>query len=169
MEDKYTWENVTISQFEQIVAISGMRKNELDKLIDILSVMTGIESESYLDMTLPQISEEIKKIELLKPELLKKRLKDGGVYMIKGKKYILTPSSNHMTAGQFIDYQNTLMNEPDNITALCSTVLIPENKKYGEGYDVIEFRSVLHEHFPYVDAMGISFFFLAALTELSIA
>lgn len=169
MKDKYTWEDVSIGQFEQIVSISGMRKNALDECIDILSVMTGIQPETYLDMPLPELEAEIKKIDSLKPDLLKERMKDGGEYTVEGRKYILTPSANQMTAGQFIDYQNTLADDPQNISMLCAILLVPEGKKYGEGYDVLELRETLHEHFHYIDSMGISFFFRMVLTSLSVA
>lgn len=163
---KYTWEDVSISQFEQIMSISGMKKNEIDKMIDILSVMTGETSESYKEMNIDDMTNQLSRISLLNSDTLKPRLKNG-VYTIDDAIYVLTPSAKHMTGGQFIDYQVTLQNNPNDIAMFCAIFLIPKGKKYGEGYDVIELKEKIYDNLPYIDAMGISFFFQKTLEVLS--
>lgn len=168
MTKEFTWSDVSISQFEEIVSISGMRINDLDKAIEILSVMTGETSEYYKALPVPQFREQISRISGLKVSELKPRF-ESGIYSIDGFRYNLTPNAERMAAGQFIDYQMTVENDPNNIAMLCAILLIPEGKKYGEGYHVPDLAKMIYEKFPYIDAMGISFFLKKTLDALSAA
>ncbi len=157
MTKKFTWEDVSIEQFHQILAIMGMKKSELDKAIDVLSVLSGETSENYKNMPLEVVTDLLRKIEGLTAQNLKPRF-IGGTYVVEGTTYLLTPCAEKMTAGQFIDYQLTLEKNPDDVALLCAVLLVPKGKKYGEGYDVMELRQTLYDKFPYIDSMGISFF-----------
>jgi len=163
MTKKFTWEDVSIGQFHQILAIMGMKKSELDKAIDVLSVLSGETSENYKNMPLEVVTDLLRKIEGLTAQNLKPRF-IGGTYVVEGTTYLLTPCAEKMTAGQFIDYQLTLEKNPDDVALLCAVLLVPKGKKYGEGYDVMELRQTLYDKFPYIDSMGISFFCKRDLT-----
>lgn len=163
---KFEWSDVTLSQFDQILSISEIKKNDLDKMIDVLSVMTGETSEYYKEMLLDDVTEQLTRISELKSDLLKpSKLND--TYIVEGIKYKLTTSAKQMTAGQFIDYQVTLHNNPKDIAMMCAIFLIPDGKKYGEEYDVMKLKETLYNSFKYVDAMAISFFFQKTLDVLS--
>lgn len=168
MTKEFTWSDASISQFEEIVSISGMRINDLEKAIEILSVMTGKTSEYYKSLPVPKFREQISRISGLKVSELKPRF-ESGIYSIDGVRYNLTPNAERMAAGQFIDYQMTVENDPNNIAMLCAILLVPEGKKYGEGYHVPDLAKMIYEKFPYIDAMGISFFLQKTFDALSAA
>lgn len=155
----YTWEDVTISQYHEIVAIADMKISPLDKTLNFLSVMSGKEVDYYLDLPLDQVKEEIKSIEFITHTKAHPRLKDGGIYTIDETRYRLTLNARQMTAGQFIDYENTIESNPGDIAMLCAVFCVPDGKKYGEGYDPLDVKEIFFNKFKMVDAMGISFFF----------
>lgn len=165
MKKNFTWSDVTLCQFDEINAILQMRIDELDKMIQILSVMTGVEYETYLDYDLPKITEELKKVYFIneKPET---RFDCKGEYIIGDLNLKLTLSGQHMTAGQFIDYNNTIATNKEDYAMLCAILLVPDGKKYGEGYEVLELREKLYKEFKVVDALGVCFFFTKMLNVL---
>lgn len=163
MMEYFTWEDVTIKQYEEIIAIASMKMNPTDRSIHYLTVFTGKDPEYYLDMAIPDLQKELKRISKLNPSDLKPRMLENGKYHINGAKYILTPSANRMKGSQLIDYEYTLKSNPNDIAMLCAIFCIPEGKTYGEGYDPLEVREIFYDKFKIVDALGISFFFLERL------
>ncbi|MCD8080775.1 MAG: hypothetical protein LUF04_10330 [Bacteroides sp.] len=130
----------------------------MDKTLNFLSVMSGKEVDYYLDLPLDQVKEEIKSIEFITHTKAHPRLKDGGIYTIDETRYRLTLNARQMTAGQFIDYENTIESNPGDIAMLCAVFCVPDGKKYGEGYDPLELKAIFFKKFKMVDVMGISFF-----------
>lgn len=164
VDKTYTWEDITISQFNQILAISGMQKSELEKSIMLMSVIDGKDEDYYEALPINEFMERVKLISFIGESSPKERFK-GGKYEIAGRKFTLTKNAKKMTTGQFIDYQSFI--ESKDIASLCAIFLIPNGKKYGEDYDFDEVRELINEHFKIVDAMGISFFFLKMYESLS--
>lgn len=156
----FSWDNVSIGQYAEIMAVNDMKCDDIDKCVQWLSILTGNDEDHYLDMKLPLLQEEFKKLAFLSTEMkpLEPRFKNGK-YKVGDTQLILTPSSNAMTAGQFIDYQNTLATSPEDTAMLCAIVLVPKGCTYNNGYDVFDLKQTLYEQFPIVDALGISFFF----------
>lgn len=158
MIEKFTWDDVSIGQYDRLMSISSTKMNDLDKAISMLSVLTGEIEDHYKEMPLPRLKEHLKMIEGLNHEELKPHF-ESGKYEVAGVKYNLTPNAEKMTAGQFIDYQSTAESNPEDLSMFMAILCVPEGKKYGEGYDVMELRQTFYEKFPYTHAMGVCFFF----------
>ncbi len=156
-----TWEDITIGQFDRIHTILNAPDQPLDKYIRVLSVLDKKPEEEILNMPMEKFNEELKRLGFL-AEKIEPRYPSGAVYTVNGKKYELTPHARKMSAGQYIDYVNTLREDSKNFGLLCAILLVPKGCKYGEGYDPLDLAAEFDTYFKMVDAMGISFFFLKA-------
>lgn len=163
---KYTWNDITISQFEQIMSICKMEIDGLEKSVKLISVIEGLDEDYYEELPVTEFADRVKSLSFISETTPQKRF-NGGTYMIGGGKFKLTMNASKMTTGQFIDYQSFIGVDNPDIASLCSVFLIPDGKKYGEDYDFDELRELIRDQFKMIDAMGISFFFLKTYEVLS--
>lgn len=154
---QYSWDDITISQYQQITAISDMKCDEIDKVIKLLSIIEGNTEDHYLDMEYLDFIECSKRLEFMSTEF-KPRIPNGGTYTIDGITYEMVSNPGKLTTGQFIDYENTISSQPVDIAMLCAIFCLPKGKKYGDGYDPLELRDKFNNSFKMVDAAGIAFF-----------
>lgn len=82
--------------------------------------------------------------------------------MIKGKKYRIADNVNKWITAQYIDFQNYWKMDGDNIAYLLSTIIIPDGKIYGEGYDVADVIEEINNGLPVLTAYEMCSFFQKA-------
>lgn len=161
-----TWEDITISQYLGIAQMVekhqkfGDKSNNIDYICDLLWACTGKPKDSFLERPVEELNslwEDIKFI--MEPP--KSRFTE--VIEVNGKKYNVSISMRDISTAQYIDYTETLKNDPENIAMMCAIFCIPEGHKYNEGYQVVDLAEEFFDSFKIVDAMGISFFFTQLL------
>lgn len=155
------WSEVTIAQYKMLPSVLELPEG-IERNIKIMSVLTGIDEDTYFDMPLPQLQQALKDCELTN---VNKEASIKSKYFVNGKEYILTAGAARMTAGQYIDYTNTLPATIDNYHILMAMLLVPKGHTYGKGYSVPELAKELEQHFKWVDVVAISFFFQNLLTS----
>lgn len=151
------WEDITIGKYKEIEKALSL-ENEYEKVVKVLSILTGKDEDYYLDMTLQEYHKEAVILNGLseipeKPILF--------LYTVNGKEYALNPDVNKMTAAQFIDFTTLSAKHPGDYSLILSTLLIPKGHKYGQ-YDIKIVAKELEE-MCILDASSISFFFQMAL------
>lgn len=164
LPENFDWSTLTIEQFNEIIRISDMKIDVTDQCIQILCVLTDNDEGYYLNMKVTDLQKEFRQLAFLTTSSFEPTTPSFkyGEYEILGQKYTLTPSAEHMTGGQFIDYKLVLDERPDDIAMLCATVLVPNGKSYSDGYDPLALREILYKNFTMAEASGISFFFQKA-------
>lgn len=163
-----TWDDVSVGQFTDIIKVSKSKDSELEKAIRYYCIIHNVSYDECTNMPIDEMTRELKKVAFVAIE--PKARFDGLKIEINRNKYDITPSASHMTAGQFIDYQNTINgNSREDLSLLCALFIIPAGKKYGDGYDVLELRDELNDHMCIRDALGVSFFLQKSFTVLSTA
>jgi len=166
MNKSMTWDSISIGQFADIVKVSKSKDSDLEKAIRYYCIIHNISYDECTNMPIDKMTIKLKTLSFAAVE--PKARFDGLKIDINGNRYNITPSAAQMTAGQFIDYQNTInSNNRDDLSLLCALFIIPEGKKYGDGYDVLELRDELNDHMCIRDALGISFFLQKSFTVLS--
>lgn len=163
-----TWDDITVDMFERIREVSPSTRNEqniepgdeLDRIIKILSIVTGLPEDEYLNMTFEELNLRVKDLAFLyeKPE---ERF-TGRDYTLNGTEYVLAVNAQQMITAQYIDMMNILRHSPDDVARLLSCVLVPKGMAYNDGYDIAKAGDDIRHHLPYIDALGISFFFAKA-------
>jgi len=164
MKRVFSWDTITLQEFNEINSILAMRLGELDMMLRIMSVIDKVEEHVYLEMPISELVKEMKRLKGVKDEV-KPVFSGTGKYTINGKNYILTMPAN-MTSGQFIDITNTLQSDNPDIAFLCAIALIPEGHTYCDSYSVTELSKEFNDHLFVTQALGISAFFRVVSLEL---
>lgn len=126
------WQSVTIDQFQKLSKIKHEEGNELDNMIELISVLSGIERQRLYDIAYCDI---IKIWNVLgwvselnfSEEIVKE-------FTIKDVTYVANLDVRQMSAGQLIDLKHYLKDGAtiDNIHNILSIFYIPKDKKYNE-------------------------------------
>lgn len=131
---KMTWRDVTLAQFEEINAIiTGESKT---KELEIVRVLYG-EERGNIDFLNEQCPRE----------------KHAAKYWINGKQYRLSADITNLSMSQYIDAGNA-----NTTTDMLAALLIPcSAAKYNDGYNMDDVRADIR-HMSIVDVNAIAFF-----------
>lgn len=169
----YSWSDVSINQASDIQDICAMKwygdDRDISKLIELASIITKRPIEEFEAMKISEWSETSGDIlDFMATEIPKDMATDRGIwqhpyYELNGTKYMVTTGRDAMTTAQYIDYTTYMSTYPEDIVALMSTILIPEGKDYGKGYDMERAKADIGDYLPITRALGLCFFFTISL------
>lgn len=139
IENKYTsWNTLPLSKFMEIGEIDP-ETNPVETQAIILSILTGTDEETLMNLPLNEYTKLSKTIQYLyqRPNptpSCPSRME------INGKRYKVCKDVREWTAAQFIDFQSYLQRGQslDNLPSILSAAIVPYNKKYNEDYDINE-------------------------------
>lgn len=188
MEDikiKSSWPEVTIGEYQQIIAIAQTETEEtdaatlLDNRLKILSILSGKEVDYFESMPQCKTREYLMLLSFLKTPIpsgeIKRSYKMGGkVFDVTGTAVKLSKASvKSLKAIQFIDYMNYKKNNAntpriDTIHKELAIYVIPKKEDYGVPgkIGVSENAEIIRDQMPIVDALAISDFFFAQFEAL---
>lgn len=157
-----SWNEVTISQYRQIVKI----KENDDWVWNFLAILENTTYEDIVTRPLKEITEMSSEVLKWAKKPVKRHLVKTE-YDINGTKYVLRANPQEITVSQYIDFVNADKQIPDNLPMLLSVFLVPEGKKYNEGYSIEDVASDLEGNMNIEDAMSVCDFFTALYQLLS--
>jgi len=154
---KSIWNNLTISQFDDVKYLLETKNNDWKSLLEIF----GYDLDKLSTSELLKIQTEIQST-VPTPTKLK------SFYIINGTRYNINVNLSKLTAGQFIDWQ--LYSTKGKVEELLTVFLIPSkyffiSQKYGS-YDIEKVKNDLLNYMKYEDAYGLVFFLVKQSTEL---
>lgn len=145
------------------IEIQEVTRNEsledIDKQVQILSILTGIAEEEILHLPIQEYKELVVKSGFLDPE--------GINYHPIAKKYLvgkyeLVPVTDFrkLETAQFIDFQTYAPDLDKYLIEFLSVILVPKGHRYNEGYDIMEVQQAIREEMSVSDGISLSAFFL---------
>lgn len=148
------WEGITLNIAKQLDTVSGDMITQDVKIVSILHQLSEDEvwNKPLEDVNL--LTREIKWIYDEMPEGELNEITYKGVTF----KPRLTPSA--MTFSQYVDVQNYIKDVNRYRGELIATLFVPENGKYGVGYDISEFTGYVYDTVTLPQFKG---FFLSSL------
>lgn len=149
------WSDITIKQFLKLQDCLSI-KDEFDRLCKIIDVVYSIDSDN---LNISEFAQYSKSLNFLKEDV-PTNIKILKKYNINNKVYKLDGLLGHVTASQYIDFNNYL--KTNDIVKMLSVFLIPEGHKYNDGYDITEVFTDI-EMLPISVANSICFFFVRQL------
>ena len=161
------WNDISIDIFNKLKAIDYKRGDDFEELnanISLLSILCGVEEDEIAKLTTGEFNKLLIQTEFLK-EMPKVKIQDK--YIINGNKYEVFLSLKKMSVAQYIDFQTYYKDVKKYFKELLSVFLIPQGKKYGEGYDIDITIKEIGEHLSIVDANSILFFFAILFQSLT--
>ena len=157
------YNRLTIGQHIEIQEIARNETLEdIDRQVQILSVLTGTAEEEILHLPIHEYKELVVKADFLNPENLKnisvhpvaKRYLVGGFELVPCRDY------RKLETGQYIDFQTYAPDLDKFLVEFLSVILVPKGHRYNEGYDILEVQRAIREEMSVTDGVSIAGFFL---------
>lgn len=163
MTDSYR--QLKIGQWEELRSIDTTQE-DIDIQVDIIAILNGMTRDEVLDLQIDRYMEYAKGTAFLSQSPKAKPRRPERINL-NGRKYRVIKSAKDMTAGQYIDFQTYLSQGAEkNIAPILSTVVIPEGRTYGNGYDIAEAIQDIRNGMSVQDALDLSAFFLSQSAHL---
>lgn len=156
------WNDLTLDQY---CKISALDPEDSDWIFKVAAITENKTIDEILTLPLAEAA----KINAENLNWIKKRPKQKQVkktYWINGKKYRLQALPNEITTAQYIDFCNADKEVPACYAPLLAIFMIPEGKKYNEGYDLQDVTEDVKQ-MPVEDALSVCDFFRLAWLVLS--
>ena len=161
IELKYkNWKDITIEIYDKIRALETeivTQEQALDVNVKLLSILCDVDEETIINLPLTEFTILVGKTEFLKemPKYTVEQYYEIG----KGRVFEVQMNLREMTTAQFIDFQTFVKDKDNNLKHLLACFLLPEGKKYGEDYDIIEVAEHLYKNMSIATARSVMFFF----------
>lgn len=149
--------NMSIGQFVKVREILTSDRDIDDKMIALASMLQGISEDELLDMKITEARTVFHVLDGLDEQPKATRAKKK--YKV-GEWNLRLCDVDDTCVAQWIDYQNfARLGVEEHMVDILSVALIPEGKKYNEGYDMKKLREDLTEGMTIADARAVCFFF----------
>ena len=107
-----SWSEVTVRQFIELSKVPELGFDEVDTQFKILSILTGVEDDVFINMELPELKKAIKITTFTKSQPANSKIRQ--YVKIKGVKYSIQYEANKLLAGEYIDLQNYIKGGVNN-------------------------------------------------------
>lgn len=158
MIDNY--KDLTLGKYYELMELDK-EGDDIDLVVEMISILSDMDESEVLNLPISQFHELVRKLDFIKdkPKLLKKL---PNSIIINGNKYNILKDATQMTAGQYIDYKE-LAKDMDsiekNLPLILAVFIVPDGKKYSDGYDIYELSEELKDNISFELAASISNFF----------
>lgn len=151
---------LTLGMYQEIQEISRNESLEdIDRQVQILSVLTGVAEEEILHLPITEYKELVVKAGFLDPSNIN--------YHPIAKKYLvgkfeLIPLRDFrkMETCQYIDFQTYAPDLDNHLVEFLSVILVPKGHRYNEGYDILEVQKAIRDGMSVSDGVSLAGFFL---------
>lgn len=118
------WQDVTVRQFIELSKVKGLEFDELDTQLRILSILTNVEDDVFIEMPISELKKIIEKTAFIKNHNQKFPLPYK--FKIKGLRFKFDWDATKLLAGEYIDIQNYIKNNStENIHNIIAIYLKP--------------------------------------------
>lgn len=163
---KRSWSDITINDYKEILEIQQREyDSDLEKGIAVLSVLCGVDEDELYSIPISQLNGLLSGISWMNNEFTFNQNWNSKYIKINGVKYDVIVDINKFTVAQYADFQIYWDKRDDvnNMGKLLTIFIIPDGKKYNEGYDIVELASILENYVSITDYNSVCFFFLKDL------
>lgn len=157
------WDKITVGKFQQLHDITAGQAfdNDVERRVHVLACLDGKDPETYYDMPVGQLMDEMKKTHFLSVDNVPSVAAPKRI-SINGVDYEVIYDFTRLTAGQLIDAINETKSQDEHVMRLhriLAAISVPVGKKYGD----VPFDEVADCMLsaPILDAQAISLFFCA--------
>lgn len=165
IELKYkSWEEIPMSVYDKIVKVSNDEDlSPMQINVEILSLLSEISVSEIWNMDINEVKKLSIKASFINKFDFDKNKKPKSV-TINNMKCTIKYNLNDFSFAQFQDFQTFYQMGTDKyLQNILATIIIPDGKKYGDGYDLDEFTECLYNEMSITDSQRVMFFFTKSL------
>lgn len=160
---KKSWKDVTIDEyFDLCEKLSDDNLTDYEKIIIKISFITSKPEDEIWNLTWNEFRELQVKALWMDEFNINENVKFKSIE-INNKKYNIDTNLQNFTVAQYIDFQTFFPKRKDNprtIGNILACFIIPQGKKYAEGYNIQELVDNINSNLDIMTANEIMFFFL---------
>ena len=150
-----SYDTLPLGLYERITASGAEDENELT--LEALAVLAGTTVDALLAMPIEDYYDIKAKgaFLLLQPQAkpIRPRYQCGDFALVPVRKV------QELSTAQWIDFQEWCKQEGEHEPETLSCFLVPEGRKYGEGYDIADVIEAIRSHLSVADAVSLDAFF----------
>ncbi len=154
-----SWADVSLAQLEALENIGEVGSND-EHSVKLLVILSNLSESECWELPYDAFLGLLQKLDFLRHPVPK--MIPAPAMVIGGRKFKVTTAISDISAGQFIDYKNTIRREDKSklLARIVACFVVPDGKTYGDGYDYESNVQFLHEHLSVVEGRGLSDFFM---------
>ena len=154
------YNKLTLGKYIEIQEISRNESLEdIDKQVQILSILTGEAEEEILHLPIGEYKELVAKSGFLNPDTINVH-PIAERYLVGGFELIPVKDFRKIETCQYIDFQTYAPDLDRYLVEFLSVILVPKGHRYNEGYDIIQVQKAIREEMSVADGISIAGFFL---------
>ena len=161
-----SYNEMSVGMYTQLMKVAQDIHDEQERTIAILSILSGYSEEELLNMSYERFERMSNEASFLlsQPEPAEVRR----AYNVGPFRLVPTRRRSRISTAQYISFQELSMKSTeDNFVQLLACCLIPEGKKFNDGYDIEDVWEAINDHLSIVDANAVYAFFLSMCERLT--
>lgn len=161
-----SFNKLTLGKYAEIREITKDESlDEVDRIVAILSVLTGASEDDILHLPIAEFTDLSAKAKFLSADgfqagRIAKKYKVGEWELIPVTDY------RKLETCQYIDFKTYAPDVDNRMVELLSVILVPRGHRYNEGYDIIELQEAIRDGMTVTEAATIVGFFLTLWPKL---
>ena len=155
-----SYSELPINRYLEIRDLVREDYEALDLQVKMLSILDGRSEDELLNMSFSDYSTLVQGTQfLMEPPVPSKKVPNK--IIINNKVYQIQKDVTKFTTAQYIDYQTLTAKEDRDkyFPYILACLLVPDGKRYNDGYDIGEVASDIGQYFSIQDAVNVCFFF----------
>ena len=162
-----SFNKLTLGRYAEIQELSKDESLEdVDRMVGILSILTGASEEEILHLPIAEFTELSSKAKFLTAEAFQAG-RIAKKYIIGEWELIPVTDYRKLETCQYLDFQTYAPDMENRMVELLSVILVPKGHRYNEGYDILELQQAIRDGMSVTDGVTLVGFFLT-LFEKSI-
>ena len=154
------YNRLTLGKYMEIQAVSKDESLEdIDKQVQILSILTGVAEEEILHLPIGEYKELVARSQFLNPENVPYK-QVAKKYLVGDFQLIPVTDFRKLETCQYIDFQTYAPDIDKYLVEFLSVILVPKGHRYNEGYDILEVQKAIREEMSVSDGVSLAGFFL---------
>lgn len=155
-----SYNRLTIGQYMEIQEIvSNESLEEIDKQVQVLSVLTGVSEDEILHLPIDEYKALVARAGFLEPDSLNYH-PVAHKYHLGGFELIPVKDFRKIETCQYIDFQTYAPDMDKHLVEFLSVILVPKGHRYNEGYDILDVQKAIRDEMSVADGVSLAGFFL---------
>lgn len=152
------WKDLSIKKYNQILNVDE-NLTPIEKDIEYISILSDTPTSELYMKSIEELNELRGELSFLEQKYV---TSNSPIKKIQLNDWHLnvTQNINKMSVSQYVDFNMNLQEEKMNTAMMLACFLIPEGKRYNDGYDMVQLISDIEEHVNMQLANDLAFFLL---------